>query len=230
MEVCSPKIVISRTEEKLTDAETEKATIPHEMVEKLLNADFKNIVEKVKNGKTLSVNERRILEQKKEKAKWEELDISRSAFFKYKKLGMPEPIEDAKEWLQVRSGLAKQGSGKIEIGGRTFKAQDLIDLRGQLMEGQAENIALKNRIDRLNVAEREGKLVDADESAQVLLQILYPLKKSLDQMPENICNALNPNDPSRAEAILSQELENIYQDLQKSFDKNKKIKDVGIIN
>jgi DNA-binding GntR family transcriptional regulator len=49
-------------------------------------------------------------------------------------------------------------------------------------------------------------------------------------MPENICNALNPNDPSRAEAILSQELENIYQDLQKSFDKNKKIKDVGIIN
>ena len=143
---------------------------------------------------------------------------------------MPEPIEDAKEWLQVRSGLAKQGSGKIEIGGRTFKEQDLIDLRGQLMEGQAENIALKNRIDRLNVAEREGKLVDADESAQVLLQILYPLKKSLDQMPENICNALNPNDPSRAEAILSQELENIYQDLQKSFDKNKKIKDVGIIN
>ena len=71
MEVCSSKIVISRTEEKLTDAETDKATIPHEIVEKLLNADFKNIVEKVKNGKTLSVNERRILEQKKEKAKAE---------------------------------------------------------------------------------------------------------------------------------------------------------------
>lgn len=208
----------------------DQQNLKQEIVRKVLDADFKNIVEKVKSGKTLSAIERKTLEQNKGKEKWEELDISRSAFFKYKKLGMPEPIEDAKEWLQVRSGLAKQGSGKIEIGGRTFKAQDLIDLRGQLMEGQAENIALKNRIDRLNVAEREGKLVDADESAQVLLQILYPLKKSLDQMPENICNALNPNDPSRAEAILSQELENIYQDLQKSFDKNKKIKDVGIIN
>jgi hypothetical protein len=199
-----------------------------EIVKKVLDADFKNIVEKVRNGKTLTATERKTLEQNRGQEKWEVLDISRSAFFKYKKLGMPEQTEEAKEWLQVRAGLAKQGSGKIEIGGKTFEAQDLIDLKGQLMEGQAENIALKNRIEKLNVLEREGKLVDADEAQKVLLQVLYPLKKALEQMPENLCNALNPNDPSRAEAILEKEINQVFEDLQKNFKKNKQTENVRI--
>ena len=206
----------------------ENENLKQELVQKVLDADFKNIVEKVKSGKTLTSTERKRLEENQATAKWEVLDISKSAFYKFKKLGMPEETEQAKEWLQLRSGLASQGSGKIEIGGRTFEAQDLIDLKGKVMEAQAENLALKNRVERLNVAEREGKLVDADESAQVLLQILYPLKKALDQMPENLAPALNPNDPSRAEAILEQELENIYLDLNKSFKKNQATQDVSV--
>ena len=202
--------------------------IKSEIIKKVLDADFKNIVEKVRDGKTLTATERKTLEQNKGQEKWEVLDISRSAFFKYKKLGMPEQTDDAKEWLQVRAGLAKQGSGKIEIGGKTFQAQDLIDLKGQLMEGQAENIALKNRIEKLNVLEREGKLVDADEAQKVLLQVLYPLKKALEQMPENLCNALNPNDPSRAEAILEKEMNQVFEDLQKNFKKNKQTENVRI--
>lgn len=202
--------------------------IKEEIVRKVLDADFKNIVEKVRDGKTLTATERKTLEQNKAQEKWEVLDISRSAFFKYKKLGMPEQTEEAKEWLQVRAGLAKQGSGKIEIGGKTFHAQDLIDLKGQLMEGQAENIALKNRIEKLNVLEREGKLVDADEAQKVLLQVLYPLRKALEQMPENLCNALNPNDPSRAEAILEKEMNQVFEDLQKNFKKNKQTENVRI--
>ena len=202
--------------------------IKEEIIRKVLDADFKNIVEKVRDGKTLTATERKTLEQNKAQEKWEVLDISRSAFFKYKKLGMPEQTEEAKEWLQVRAGLAKQGSGKIEIGGKTFHAQDLIDLKGQLMEGQAENIALKNRIEKLNVLEREGKLVDADEAQKVLLQVLYPLRKALEQMPENLCNALNPNDPSRAEAILEKEMNQVFEDLQKNFKKNKQTENVRI--
>lgn len=202
--------------------------IKSEIIKKVLDADFKNIVVKVRDGKTLTATERKALEQNKGQEKWEVLDISRSAFFKYKKLGMPEQTEEAKEWLQIRAGLAKQGSGKIEIGGKTFEAQDLIDLKGQLMEGQAENIALKNRIEKLNVLEREGKLVDADEAQKVLLQVLYPLKKALEQMPENLCNALNPNDPSRAEAILEKEMNQVFEDLQKNFKKNKQTENVRI--
>lgn len=201
--------------------------LKNEIVSKVLDADFKNIVEKVKSGKTLNSTERKTLEEHRGKSKWEVLDIHKTTYYKYKKLGMPEPFEEAKEWIRLRSGMAQQGSGKIEIGGRTFESQDLIDLRGKLMEEQAQNISLKNRIDKLNVLEREGKLVDADTASNTIMQILHPLKKALDQMPENISGALNPDDPSRAEAILEQALQAIYEDLQKSF-KNKEIKNERI--
>ena len=141
---------------------------------------------------------------------------------------MPAVVEEAKEWMQVRAGLQRQGSGKIEIGGRSFEAGDLIDLRGKVLQGQADNLMLKNRIERLNVEEREGRLVESDTLCETLSSILYPLRKALDQLPENIATALNPNDPARAESILEQELENIYADLCKSLENNETTKEYDI--
>lgn len=201
------------TSENKTDA------VKLEIIEKVLDADFRNIVEKVKSGKTLNATERKILQENKEDTQWELLDLAKATYYKYLKLGMPETLTEARKWIQLRNGMAKQGSGKIEIGGRTFEAQDLIDLRGKVMEAHAENLSLKNRIEKLNVLEKEGKLVDSDTATETILQVLYPLKKALDQLPENISSALNPEDPSRAEAVLEQELENIYSDLNKSFQK-----------
>ena len=195
-----------------------------ELAEKVLQADLKNIVKKVQSGKTLTQAERKTFEQAKSPKPWDVLEIHRTTWYKYVRQGMPETLEDAKEWLQVRAGLARQGSGKIEIGGKTFTAQDLIDLRGKLLEGQSENIMLKNRIERLHVEEKEGRLVDSDELCATLSKILYPLKKALDSMPENLASALNPTDPSRAEAILEQELENIYADLCKSMESDQRTK------
>ena len=197
--------------------------IPENFADTVLKAELKNIVKKVQAGKTLTSAERKIITQS-QSSPWQELNIKRSTYYKYVKQGMPETLEDAKDWLQVRAGLARQGSGKIEIGGKTFTAQDLIDLRGKLLEGQSENIMLKNRIERLHVEEKEGRLVDSDELCATLSKILYPLKKALDSMPENLASALNPTDPSRAEAILEQELENIYADLCKSMESHQRTK------
>lgn len=200
-----------------------------DLAEKVLKADLANIVKKVKSGKTLNTQERKVLEGSKRIKPYEALNIQKATYYKYLKLGMPETIEEAKEWITLRAGLALQGSGKIEIAGKTFTAKELVDLRGKLLEGQAENIVLKNRIEKLNIDEREGKLVDADELSQVLSRILYPLRKALDQLPENIATSLNPNDPSRAESILEQELQNIYEDLCRNLSSNDKTKKV-IIN
>lgn len=202
--------------------------LKQEIVEKVLDADFKNIVQKVKEGKTLSSAERKTLEDVRGKPKWEVLDIHKTTYYKYKKLGMPDEFEEAKKWMQLRNGMAQQGSGKIEIGGRVFTAQNLIDLRGKLLEGQAENVSLKNKIEKLNVAEREGKLADVDSLNEILVKILYPLKKALDQMPENISTALNPEDPTRAETILEQELENVYADLVKSLQADEHTKSISL--
>lgn len=193
--------------------------INQQIADKILQKDLANIVAKVNAGKTLTTTERKLVENQASKP-WEELGIHRTSFYKYKKLGMPEILEDAKAWLQTRAGLAQQGSGKIEIAGKTYQAQDLIDLRAKVMEAQATNLDLKNRLEKLNVAEREGKLCDVDMLNETLVKILYPLRKALDQMPENIATALNPDDPARAEAILEQELENIYADLCKALNQD----------
>jgi hypothetical protein len=99
-----------------------------------------------------------------------------------------------------------------------------MDLRAKLLEGQSENVNLKNRIERLNVAEREGELLPADELTKTLGQIIIPLRKALDQMPENIAGAVNPQDPARAETIITQELHNIYADLVKSLKSTESIR------
>lgn len=157
---------------------------------------------------------------------WDDLNIHKTTYYKYKKIGMPDDLSEAKNWIELRAGLAEQGSGKIEIGGRTYDAKDLIDLRGRVLEEQANNLVLKNRIEKLNVDEREGRLVDQDALCSTLSKILYPLRKALDQMPENISAALNPEDPGRAEAILEQELKNVYADLCKSLGSDEQTKDI----
>ena len=89
------------------------------------------------------------------------------------------------------------------------------------MQQQKLNLELKNRLERLNVDEREGKLVDADTMSETLSRILVPLRKALDAMPENIASAVNPDDPARAEEIIRQEHENIFADLVTNMEKNK---------
>lgn len=207
----------------MESSQTTKDLIP-ELADKVLQADLKNIVKKVQAGKTLSSQERKLIESNREQKAWDQLGIHKTSYYKYLKMGMPEVLEEAKEWIQLRAGLQRQGSGKIEVGGREFEAQDLIDLRGKVLKGQADNLMLKNRIEKLNVEEREGRLVDVDSLTETLSAILYPLRKALDQLPENIASALNPDDPTRAETILEQELQNIYSDLCKTLSKNEQTK------
>lgn len=153
---------------------------------------------------------------------WDELGIARSTYFKFKKLGMPEEVTKAKDWLALRQNLQPVGreAEGVMVHGKRYTAQDIIDLRANLLEGQAENVNLKNRIERLNVLEREGQLLPAEELTNTLGQIIIPLRKALDQMPENIAGAVNPQDPARAETIMMQELHNIYADLVKSLKAN----------
>tara|TARA_R100001463_G_scaffold126466_1_gene184177 strand:+ start:65 stop:553 length:489 start_codon:yes stop_codon:yes gene_type:complete len=148
--------------------------------------------------------------------------LKKPTYYHYLKLGMPKEIKAAKKWREERESLQPGmtgGTGEITIGGRTYNAQDLMDLRGKVMEGQATNLDLKNRIEALNLAEKEGRLIESEQLTETLHKILVPLRKALDQMPENLATALNPDDPTRAETILAQELQNVYADLTANLGK-----------
>ena len=157
----------------------------------------------------------------KKESPHEKHGLKKCTYYKFLKLGMPKDIEAAKEWRANRESMQPgfNGGGEITIGGRTYNAQDLMDLRGKVMEAQATNLDLKNRIEALNLAEKEGKLIESEQLTETLHKILVPLRKALDQMPENLATALNPEDPTRAETILDQELQNVYADLTANLSK-----------
>ena len=184
--------------------------------------DTQAIIAKHASGKKLTKKEVEQLRKANDppKAAWEKLGLKKAAYYKYKKQGMPTQPAEAQNWLAEKQAMQTQGKGMITIGGNTYTAQDLIDLRGKLLEHQSENLSLKNRIEELNLAEREGRLMDGDQLTETLSRILVPLKKAHDAMPETLATAINPDDPSRAEQILTQELQNIYADLTQTMKKN----------
>jgi ACT domain-containing protein len=156
-----------------------------------------------------------------ESKKWEKLGIQRSTFYKYKKLGLPDDMEEAKEWIRSRVGLTDKGGNSVIVDGKSFTGKDLIDLKGRLLSQQVENLELRNQIERHRLREREKTLVKADEAMEVIHQILKPLRASFDQLPDNLGSVLNPSDPARASSILETEINNIYVDLTKTLSKVK---------
>jgi len=147
---------------------------------------------------------------------WEELNIARATYYKYLKQGMPKDTQQATDWIAQRHGLMTSGSNEIIISGKKYDATDLIDLRGQVMEAQVEHLNLKNKIKKFELSLKSGELVQSSELADTLKKILIPLKKSLDNFPSKIAKMITPEDPT-AEQRIDDELQKIFQDLQKQI-------------
>jgi hypothetical protein len=150
-------------------------------------------------------------------AKWSSLGIKRSTYYKYKNLGLPDDLEEARNWIIEKVALAGKGGNSVKVNGTTHTAKDLIDLKGMLLKQQVENLKLKNFLERHKLEERKRKLVKTEEAMETLHQILNPLRAKLDQLPDNISSLLNPSDPNRAASVLESEINAIYADLQKSL-------------
>ena len=130
---------------------------------------------------------------------------------------MPDNIKDAKNWIENRHALITQGSNEIIISGKSYDATDLIDLRGQVMEGQVQHLRLKNQLKEYELKLKTGDLVDSFSMIETMNKILIPLKKSLDKLPSIISEKLNNKKSSQ---IIETELQRIYSDLQKQLNEH----------
>ena len=153
---------------------------------------------------------------------YEALGISKKGFYNNVKKGMPKDIKGAEEWLKERAGFTDRGSGKIYIGGREYSKEDLIDLRGQIMDLTAKEKQSKIDLQEFELQRKRGELVPRTELLQTLQTILEPLAKMLEQLPNKISNLVNPDDPAVAYKILEKEIQNIFMEIQKQKDSNVK--------
>jgi hypothetical protein len=153
---------------------------------------------------------------------YEALNISKKTFYNYIKKGMPKNIEDAKEWLKERQAFTDRGSASITIGGREYTKEDLIDLRGQIMDLTAKEKQSKIDLQEFELQRKKGELLPRYELTETLKSILEPLSKMLEQLPNKLSNLVNPENPAQAYKILDTEIQNIFKEIQKQKNNNVK--------
>jgi hypothetical protein len=151
---------------------------------------------------------------------YETLGISKKAFYNYVKLKMPKNLDGAREWLKEREILTTSGSGKIIIGGREYTKEDLLDLRGKILELTAREKSSKVELQEFELAKRKGELVPKSELLQTLQTILEPLSKMLEELPNKLASNVNPDNPELAYKVLEEEIQNIFIQIQKQKDNN----------
>lgn len=151
----------------------------------------------------------------KNKELMELLELPHRTFYEYVKLGMPKDYELAIQWIQERAGMGEQGSGKIVVGGRVYTKEDLIDLKGKNLELTAKEKSAKIELTEFELQKKKGLLVPRDELTGTLRTVLEPLAKMLQQLPNKLSTQCNPTHPEVAYGVLEEEIQNIFQEIQK---------------
>ena len=132
---------------------------------------------------------------------------------------MPKDIELATEWIKERSALTDQGSGQITIGGRIYTKDNLIDLKGKILDLSAKEKQAKIDLSEFELKKKRGLLVEKSELINTLKSILEPLSKILEQLPSKISTIANPDNPEVAYKALENEVQNIFKEIQKHKEK-----------
>lgn len=155
----------------------------------------------------------------KNKELMELLELPHRTFYEYIKLGMPKDLEASKKWLQERSGMGEQGSGKIIVGGRVYTKEDLIDLKGKNLELSAREKKAKIDLNEFELAKKKGTLVARDELTSTLRTVLEPLASMLEKLPNKLSTSCNPQQPEVAYGVIENEVQNIFKEIQKIKDR-----------
>jgi hypothetical protein len=148
------------------------------------------------------------------------LDISLRNLHKMRKIeGAPAESRDSGEWadwIASREAAGGHGTGRITLGGKTFTAADIMDLKGHLVKAQGEGEVLKNKIREFDLRVKEEGLVPIDEAKAAIAKVLVPLVAQLDSLPSSYAVKANPSAPEIAEAAIREGVHHLKQMIQRA--------------
>jgi len=107
--------------------------------------------------------------------------------------------------------VTKQGSGKLTIGGKSFTAADVIDLKARLVQEQGEGQNIRNQLNTLELREKSEGLVPMSEAHEAIKAVTEPLRRLLDSMPKAVAVRANPADPQLAEEAMREGLDQVFK-------------------
>lgn len=184
-----------------------------EQASKILEADTRNIVKKVQEGKVLSTKERlalaEIVDETEVASSVSELSkllsVSRQSIYTWQKqTGAPDDlnVEAWKCFIENRENAGGKGTGRIVLGGKSYSTQDMLDLRGMYLEEQTKRQISERKLKEIELAKAEKGWIPYAKAEEAIQRVLEPLARLLTNFPKRYAIQVNPDDPSRAEKVL----------------------------
>jgi|TARA_R100001163_G_scaffold48405_1_gene36387 hypothetical protein len=201
--------------------------LKQEEIDLVLKKNFKNIVDKVAQGKVLSADERAVLnaglagEKQKERIRsWsalaKKLGVNRKTLWTLRdKHGGPEEI-DLEAWQDFLEERAE--------GGGHFMQEDHVSdetrkLRQKLLASQAGKEEAVKKLKELELERATRELVPMSEARQTIKKVLAPLRELLEGLPGAMAVQANPTDPGMAEEACRASLDKIFRMMEKEMQK-----------
>ena len=191
----------------------------------VLDADLKNILSKVKAGKTLNGRERQIVENsanpESKTLTWkqlaQELFISSVTLWEWRKDSSAPKSKNLEEWKawKEQKELTGKGSGK-------FTAEEIANLKGSLLSEKTKREKAERKLKELQLEREEKGWIPFEEAEKALTKILEPLSSLLDNCPKAYALRMNPNEPEHAEEMLEEMVQDIKKQIQATRSKSKK--------
>lgn len=171
-----------------------KVALSPEHAEKILAANLKNLVEKVKAGKTLSSRETAMVQayiDGEDAAEAEAFVTTKSDLAR--SLGISRPTLD--KWMRAKGAPEHAPDGRHSVldwkrwmkeTGRSPGSAVGEDEGDEVARLTAKGIMLRNRRLEIDIAEREGQLVDRNEVVQDLTQAAIEIRRELYRMASEV--------------------------------------------
>jgi len=199
-----------------------KAMLKREEVDLVLRKNFKNIVDKVAQGKVLNGDERAVLlaglenDDEPRVRSWvalsKVLGVSRQTLWNLRdRSGGPDTFS-VKHWQEFLADHADASGHHMTHG---YASEEVSKLRAKLLTAQAGKEEAIRRLKELELERTEKGLVPASEARQCIKAVLMPLREFLDALPKSTALEANPEEPNRAEEAFRAGLDKVYLMIQK---------------
>lgn len=196
-----------------------------EDIDLVLRKNFKNIVDKVAQGKVLTADERAVLnaglaggEQKERIRSWsglaKKLGVNRKTLWQLRdKHGGPEDldVEAWQDFLEDRAEGAGHHTQEDHVSEETRR------LRQKLLASQAGKEEAVKQLKELELERVQRGLVPLAEARQTIKKVLAPLRELLEGLPSAMAVQANPTDPGMAEEACRAALDKIFRMMEKEL-------------
>lgn len=185
-----------------------------EQANKVLSADLANLVNKVKEGKTLTANERKVLTELDDLASDAKnishlsklLGVSRQSIYNWQNDDEAPKTLNIRDWenfIASRESQKGKGSGRVNVGGKHWTAQEILDLKALETQERHKRMIAERKLKEFELKKVEQGWVEISDAKKVITEVVTTVQRLLENLPKRFASRVNPNNPDRAEQILT---------------------------